>query len=195
MRNPKQTLIWLKRFRNRCGYGVHSPFAFNFITNVIYEKAMYYAYSEIEKAESGRSTKVNRLLFRLVNSVQPLTILHAGKSGMAALYLQAAKKTARYIPLASEDVSHLLPLQQVDFLYIDRPENVALVRQLYECGVSQTGHRSMIVIGGIYRSTAMKTFWKQAVADQRVGITFDLYDLGILFFDRSKIKQHYVVNF
>ena len=27
------------------------------------------------------------------------------------------------------------------------------------------------------------------------GITFDLYDLGIIFFDKTKIKQDYIVNF
>ena len=33
----KRPFIWLRRFRHRCGYGVHSPFAFNLITQVIYE--------------------------------------------------------------------------------------------------------------------------------------------------------------
>ena len=40
----KRPLIWLSRFRYRCGYGVHSPFAFSLITDVIYEKMPYYAY-------------------------------------------------------------------------------------------------------------------------------------------------------
>ena len=206
MRNLKQILVWLKRFRYRCGYGVHSPFAFDFITNVIYEKASYYAYGEIEndnrasrakavKKESNHSKKVNRLLFRLVNRVQPEAIIDAGKQGVDSSYLQAGKRTAKYIPLASDDIAGLSPIQQVDFLYIDHPENIVLVEKLYEYGVNKTIKRSMIVIRGIYHSDAMKTFWRQVVADKRVGITFDLYDLGILFFDHSKIKQHYVVNF
>ena len=29
----KRPFIWLYRFRHRCGYGVHSPFAFNLITH------------------------------------------------------------------------------------------------------------------------------------------------------------------
>ena len=33
----KRPFIWLSRFRHRCGYGVHSPFAFSLITQVIYE--------------------------------------------------------------------------------------------------------------------------------------------------------------
>lgn len=41
----------------------------------------------------------------------------------------------------------------------------------------------------------MKALWKKIQQDDRTGITFDLYDLGIVFFDRTKIKQHYLVNF
>ena len=40
--------IWLKRFRHRRGYGVHSPFAFAFLTDVVYERNAYYAYHELD---------------------------------------------------------------------------------------------------------------------------------------------------
>ena len=45
----KRPFIWLRRFRHRCGYGVHSPFAFNLITQVIYENTPYYKYKDIKK--------------------------------------------------------------------------------------------------------------------------------------------------
>ena len=41
--------IWCKRFRHRKGYGVHSPFAFNLITWVIYEKLPYYKFPELKR--------------------------------------------------------------------------------------------------------------------------------------------------
>ena len=41
----------------------------------------------------------------------------------------------------------------------------------------------------------MKALWKKWQADERVGITFDLYDVGLLFFDKTKIKQQYIINF
>jgi hypothetical protein len=206
MRNMKQILVWLKRFRYRCGYGVHSPFAFNFITNVIYEKTSYYAYRELgnrkqaghtdKERESGRSKKINRLLFRLVNWVQPSTIVDGGCSQITSDYLRAAKRRAGYIALPSADTAGLPQEQQrIDFLYIDRPEDTTFMKSLFEYGVERIDDRSMIAIRNIYRSKATKAFWKQVIADERVGVTFDLYELGILFFDKSKIKQHYTVNF
>lgn len=204
MRNLKQILIWLKRFRYRCGYGVHSPFAFDFITNVIYEKTPYYAYLDIENEAAGqarsvkegsRSRCVNRLLFRLVNRVQPQTIIDGGKPGKTSSYLRAAKKAAEYIPLFSADIAELPSMSQADFLYINRPDDLSFVERIFEYGVAHAESNTMIVIRGIYCSAEMKDFWKRAIANERVGITFDLYDIGILFFDRSKIKQHYIVNF
>ena len=50
-------------------------------------------------------------------------------------------------------------------------------------------------VQGICYSKKMKTLWNQLKEDERVGVTFDLYDLGLLFFDKTKIKQHYIVNF
>ena len=93
----KRPFIWLSRFRYRCGYGVHSPFAFSLITDVIYEKMPYYAYASLEKEQkrlvrergySRGSQKVNRFLFRLVNKVQPATIVEVGRPSVASLYLQ-----------------------------------------------------------------------------------------------------------
>ena len=85
----KRPFIWLRRFRHRCGYGVHSPFAFNLITQVIYENTPYYKYKDLAAEQKklapqkdGRwkyeSKKVKRLLFRLVNYIQPDTIVDAG---------------------------------------------------------------------------------------------------------------------
>lgn len=203
MRNLKQIVVWLKRFRYRCGYGVHSPFAFDFIINVLYERTPYYAYEEIENRTRGgvkkkdreQSKAVNRLLFRLVNRMQPGIVIDAGKPDIASEYLKAAKKNARYIWVDPNDASGIADVPHIDFLYIHCPKYPGIVEEIGRYGLDHVGQSSMIVIGGIYHSLAMKTFWKQLIADNRVGITFDLYDLGILFFDRTKIKQHYTINF
>ena len=54
----KRPFIWLYRFRHRCGYGVHSPFAFNLITHVIYESTAYYKYEELAKAQKQRELEI-----------------------------------------------------------------------------------------------------------------------------------------
>ena len=55
--------------------------------------------------------------------------------------------------------------------------------------------QSVFVIEGIRYTPQMSALWKRMKQDGRAGITFDLYDLGIIFFDKTKIKQDYIVNF
>jgi len=62
--------------------------------------------------------------------------------------------------------------------------------------ISKSHAGSVFLIQDIHKSSALKRWWKEIQLDERVGITFDLYDFGIIFFfDRKKIKQHYIVNF
>lgn len=201
VRALKQPFIWLARFRYRCGYGVHSPFAFNLITHVFYEKTPYYAYEALKQVEdSGKrqgktSLKVKRLLFRLVNRWQPQRIVDVGMPSSATLYLQAAKKNTHYTVLT--DAAELaLPLEEpFDFIYIHQPDQPDLVEKAFHQFLKCVHSKTVCVIEGIHQSAQMKKLWKQFCQEEAVGITFDLYDVGILFFDRQKIKQHYIVNF
>lgn len=200
----KRPFIWLSRFRYRCGYGVHSPFAFSLITDVVYEKMPYYAYQSLQKEQKKMSRerswtkgtkKVNRFLFRLVNKVQPATIVELGCPSAASLYLQSAKPSAEYL-FASELSELFLDADvPVDFLYLNDYRHPELLEETFRICARRTSSRSVFVVHGICYTKAMKALWKRLQEDERVGITFDLYDVGLLFFDKTKIKQHYKVNF
>lgn len=58
----------LNRFRHRRGYGVHSPFAYRFITEVLCQPLPYYGY-----AVTGRDPRL-RLLLRLTAFFAPQRI-------------------------------------------------------------------------------------------------------------------------
>lgn len=189
----KRVWIWIRRFRHRRGYGVHSPFAFQLITWVIYEKGRFYAYDELDRlrnqysSDKINSRKVDRLLFRLANAVQPVTILDIGSpSTLSAAYLKAGCRSARWVS------SSEMPVSTLGLVHFGgcTPEP-----ELLEQFLPLTDAKSLFVIEGIYDSPAMCQWWKQLVNDSRTGITFDLYDVGLVFFDKSKIKQHYIVNF
>lgn len=200
----KRPFIWLSRFRYRCGYGVHSPFAFQLITDVIYEKTPYYAYHALaaeqekrEKAHGWRKEgeKVNRLLFRLVNRVQPRAILEVGRPSTASVYLQAAKPLADYLFAAHLSELLLESGATIDVLYLNDEKNPVLMEEVFHVCADRAHTHSLFILKGIGYSRAMKSLWKRLKKDERVGITFDLYDVGLLFFDKTKIKQHYIVNF
>ena len=123
---------WCRRFRHRCGYGVHSPSDFFLITSVIYEKLPYYAYDRLRASAGSKSLphyreKVNRLLFRLVNYYRPSVLVEVGKgNGNAFRYMQAARTSMEAISLEGKDWSEtsrqlergLAETNRIDFLHI-----------------------------------------------------------------------------
>ena len=192
----KRPFIWLKRFPYRCGYGVHSPFAFNLITQVIYEKMPYYNYEALRqevltklphhaKGWNDSSIKINRLLFRLVNRFQPSTIVDLGPESSSALYMKSANKKATLYSI-DRPVSDL---PQVDFLYIHMRNNPQFLCDDFDSLVRKMSPNGICVVKGIHNSKAMNLCWQSFVKNEYVGITFDLYDVGLLFFDKTKIKQ------
>ena len=112
----------------RKGYGVHSPFVFDLITNVIEDKSVYYSYNDISLIRKqltqnnkfihyrekritvkkalqryGISKKEGEFLFRLSNHYKPRTILAIGSSfGLSSLYLSRYDSTVHCITLECE---------------------------------------------------------------------------------------------
>ena len=147
-------IVWLMRVRKRKGYGVHSPFAFDLVTNVLYNKEEYYAYTEMDKDlhwwQKWRVRSLRHLAFRLSNYHRPQTMYCEGE----------------------------LPA-------------LVLVFQHQHCPLSHVGEGTMLVLKD---KDKCRKFWKRIKEDDRVTVTFDLYDVGIAFARKDLCRQHYVVN-
>ncbi len=178
---------WLRRFRKRRGYGVHSPFAFNLITGVFFEKEAYYAYASLQKWRKNFPTTTlernDRLLFRLINEHQPKTGLIVGEGAeVPAEYLKSGCRTCRF---AVEQA----PL---DFCYIHKPE---LLEEILPAVLPRLSERALLIANGIYATKSAQVAWKSFVADEKVRVSFDLYELGLAYTEARLNKQDYVINY
>src|SRR5574344_216262 len=99
----KRPFVWLSRITHRHGYGIHSPFAFNLITGVIYQKVPFYGYVDLQQTAhlyrkqkrydllcKDESQKLCRLLFRLANDTQPHTLYYVGEESISLAYMKSA---------------------------------------------------------------------------------------------------------
>lgn len=198
----KRRWIWLKRFRHRCGYGVHSPFAFGFLTGVVYERGEYYAYRGLACRHfpgvfrrAGHAAGCCKFLFRLANYVHPSVIRICGEADEAVCdYLQAGCLSARLVraglPCSGQLPAETSPADELLYVAADVPP-----AGWTACVDSVTTERSVCLLCGIHASAAALQQWERAKRHPRVSVSFDLYDYGILFFDSSKQNQHYIVNF
>ena len=178
---------WLRRWRHRCGYGVHSPFAFSLISGVIYESAPYYAYAALRKgvrartpygaaydAGSGMLEKDLRLLFRLANFCHPHRIVVQGGAGMVEAYLRAAG-------LRRQEGG-----DEVVLVYADAPA-MAQVDELTD--------GSMLIVRNIHRDAEALDCWKRLAERADVTLTFDLGRFGLAIRNDKLNKQGYIVDF
>lgn len=175
MQKVTNPLIWLARFRHRKGYGVHSPFAFHFITDVIYEYHAYYAYSELDNtlplSMQLRKRRGLHLLFRLANHLQPKTIVLPADACQEKRYMRRGCKGAN---IMSE-----WPEGEVGLCLLAKPSDEAL---------SHIGKDSVLLLDNLHHHRE----WFRNLPSV---VSFDLYDLGIAFFDEQYNKQYYKVNF
>ncbi len=176
LRNP---IVWLMRVRHRKGYGVHSPFAFDFVTDVLYNGERYYAYEEMDGTlrwwQRGRVRSMRRLLFRLANYRRPRTVYCAGVDGEAAMAVWRGSRGLRAVSTEEGD-------KVADMIVLGQPDEGAL---------QYVGEGSMVVLWNLRRQGEL---WKRLQEDGRVTVTFDLYDVGVAFARKDLNKQHYIIN-
>ena len=99
------------RFRRSHGFGIHSPFAFRFVLDVLCERLPYYAYAYIDGLRQAVvdavrtgfwnhprviSAKNAKMLFRLANYFNPRSILQVGTSyGVSSACMMVVNSNSR----------------------------------------------------------------------------------------------------
>lgn len=208
-------LIYKVRHHN--GHGIHSPFVFSIINDVIEEKLPYYAYNDIniflqKKGLTDKNEKRNKLIFRVVNRFNPKKILEIGSNnGISTLYLSAYSTNIKYKLVTSDQdikklhegwnrkidyLSHITEIsekQDLVFLQLDaldlRKDDLAFFL------INHTHNESVVIIDGLRTKMTNQRFWKKLIANNNVFISLDLYDIGILFFNKKYYKQNYKLSF
>ena len=185
--------IWLQRAGMTRGFGVQSPSAYSFIRYVINEHYPYYAYSDLKDRLhllSRLEHKLGRLLFRLANFWQAdvrymdvtklLPYMYAGCHHSRACELDAF--------LGGKHSNDEKNMVIIDFS--QTTPSVVKNDILPLCS-----NQTMLVCLNLHASKESYLCWKEIQDSSFSGITYDLYYAGIVFFDQTKFKQHYQVNF
>lgn len=201
-------IVWLTRVRHCRGFGVQSPTDYSFIRYVVNEHYPYYAYSDLaeQMPHTDRTTrKLCRLYFRMANFLQPDTVVCThitpsrdttnGKPGGDNARTETEAR-ARYIKAGcrkAQIMSNPDDAERIGLLIVTTADDG--YEQTVRQALAKTTPRSVFVIEGIGRDRRARDLWRRLTADDRVGVTFDLYYAGIAFFDRQRYKQSYKVNF
>ncbi len=187
----------VRKLKHRKGFGVHSPFAFSIITEVIEEKIPYYAYASMQRRYDKKSSipfKVVCLLFRLANRFRCRKIAIIGEEQYATM------------PLTEVDTRNVLTLindaqamQVTDDLKYDmivvNVNPFSEASTLSEWLLTHSAPESVIFVKGIQPRHLLETVWDDFCDHDEIPITMDLYDYGLAIRKPNFFKQHYIVSF
>ena len=164
--------VWIRRVHRCRGFGIQSPTDYSFVRYVINEHWPYYAYNQLN-GDDWLTSKLGRLYFRLANWRQPSTMIQDEYQR----YWQAGCIETNFVPIINKVELARVLVEDYDG---------------WEALLSKCDQKSVIVVEGIWRDWER---WHKLEADENTGVTFDLYYCGIVFFDKNRFKQNYIINF
>lgn len=185
----------INRYRHNRGFGVQSPYAYHFVTSVLAEKYPYYAYPSVNRtaAKCGYKAARARLLFRIANYSRPQNILmYAPCEAVVSALTMARPSASASVFLDSNAKEVFQQVRPLGLLYVSEASDY--VSQMLEQAINCTSSDSVIIVEGIHRSSEAKICWQKIKQNAAVAVTFDLYSMGIMFFDKSYKKQHYTLK-
>lgn len=181
----KERIKHAVRFRNKRGYGVHSPFMFNLILNVIRDKEKAFTYPEaFEKNEvlSLSEKKIFRLLSRLIRYLKVKRVVCMGyNTSKLTLYLSQIYTDALIFDNVSEQ------LKNADFVYMGRKAVENLTGNVDF--ISTGNFPKYLIIADIYKDSFNGRIWRQY--RDRATVSVDMMWYGLLFFDDKIQKGKY----
>lgn len=190
----KRSMVFMRRFTHSRGFGIQSPSAYRFDREVINAHHPYHAYADLQLAfphEDRLTLKLARLYFRIAHATQARQwALCTHRNDVYRAYIEAGCHAA--ILVDGDEVGQVDKLAAADVLVMTMEDDRW---PMCEAFVSRAHERSMLIVEGIYASKRAKMRWRELVNDECTGVAFDLYDCGVIFFDHTKSKQLYIINF
>ena len=85
-------------------------------------------------------------------------------------------------------------IEHLDVAFIDANHTYEGTCKYFDVLAGKVREKSVIVVDDIHYSEEMEKAWKAICADERVTSTIDLYQMGLVFFDKHYWKRHYTMR-
>jgi len=204
LRGLTQRLKWSKRLIiNRRGDGVHSPYAYHFITRVVRNMRPYYCFTELREAlrqarelseekppRPIRKARTLELIFRIAHELQARhVLLLTGETSFVPRYLMATGSVEQvierqHIPALSEvSTASLVVVERIPLEDRERSQLSSLLKDLAkrkEASVVGTERMTALIST---RSRTAKRLARLLRGEAKPQLVIDLIDIEVWFFD------------
>ena len=167
--------VFLKRIRHCAGFGVQSPTDYAFVREVIYERWPYALYAELEAQFYGTDKfllKLSQLLLRVSNNAQASRIGAIGNlPPVMEAHLKAGCRKSEIVTVKGQKSK-------------DKGRGE----------VTLDFSPSSLDIFPLLIATELNDQWQEYISQEHI-ISYDLYYLGIAFYDEKRYREEHIINF
>jgi predicted O-methyltransferase YrrM len=180
--------------------------------------------SDVAK-NSLKSPKFAELLYRIAHRLMPENILELGTSlGISSMYLACANSKAQVttvegcsntfeiakshieaspfknLSLVNANFDEYIPKyltlnNSVDFVFIDGNHQKEPTLDYFQQCLAHSNNSTVFIFDDIYWSAGMEEAWNEIKKHPQVTTTIDLFFVGIVFLDKSHVKENFVLKF
>ena len=195
------------RLKAKTRHGVHSPFVYHLVDQVIYNFSNVGEFLVLENeyknildvnsikkiakkaknltsifSHSFDSPALAWLMHRLVAHVAPCRVIELGVS---------LGRTSAYI----NQVNIAEKPNAADFVWINENYGTLETRSYLDQNLPLLSEGSVIVLDAIYRTKQRKQLWQYIKACPRVTVTVDLFWLGLAIVRSTQAEEHFKIKF
>lgn len=176
------------------GFGIHSPFAYALIREVLAEKGEYYAYARLREAAAA-DFRFNSLIHRLVCRFTPESVLVAGCDDAVNRAISMADSRIEFVadPLEAQMVIFGDEGEGVFSEVLSRVKSIDSSLTV-DSGTSLRKPLLTVVIRNLDRPS-MEARWIMLCAGARCGMAFSNGLTGILCVNPHLPRQSFVLSF
>jgi predicted O-methyltransferase YrrM len=172
-----------------------------------------------------KSPALAQLIYRLAKAVKPASIIELGTClGITTAYLSKACPDAKLITIegcpetakiAARNFQELglqnvellvgnfdvlLPdviadQERLDFVYIDGNHRKEATLNYFKWCLPKVHEGSLLIFDDIYWSKGMKEAWEEIKNHPDVTVTVDLFWIGLVYFRKGQVKEHFKIKF
>jgi predicted O-methyltransferase YrrM len=86
-------------------------------------------------------------------------------------------------------------IEQPSMIFLDGNHTYRATLNYFEYFIARLNSDSFIVFDDIHWSAGMEAAWEKIIANQKVSLSVDIFEMGIVFLRKGVEKQHFIIRF
>ena len=161
--------------------------------------------------------RYGKVVFRLIRELNPASVINYGPTFGANLAIMAMENTNRIVcqeinnpiyELLSNNLLKDLSLTNIqffddksvpsinsEFIVLNYADNPDQSRRVIQKKLMMPGDNDILIIRGIHESPEMESIWQELTASESVRVSLDLFEIGIVLFQKGLQKENFVFKY